>query len=219
MTKRTWEILGKPAMILSLRGIGLFRGKMITLCGRLTQISMSAHGTSTEEDFEIVKFIENNTPFSILLEKPWIEKDQARRKEEEVLEQKKQELKDFMTRRIAHLIEEWENKSKLIKTKNLDVEVEQTQEDSWKNRAPILDREEVLPLNPMKESQQHRFTMSKGDKNQNGKRNIKMKITGKKARNLSKKREKIENVGTGSCPQIVMRTSPIPISLYVIGYL
>jgi hypothetical protein len=106
MTERTWEILGKPAMIPSLGGIGLFRGKLITLCGRLTQISMSAHGTSTEEDFEVVKFVENSTPFAILLGKPWIERDQARRKEEEVLEQKKQELKYFMTRRITHLIEE-----------------------------------------------------------------------------------------------------------------
>jgi tRNA(Glu) U13 pseudouridine synthase TruD len=89
---------------------------------------MSAHGTLTEEYFEVVKFIENNGPFSILLEKTWIEKDQARRKEEEVLEQKKQELKDFMTRRIAHLIEEQERR--LFRTRNLDVEVERTQEDS-----------------------------------------------------------------------------------------
>jgi hypothetical protein len=42
----------------------------------------------------------------MLLGKPWIEGDRARRKEEEVLEQKKRELKDFMTRRITHLIEE-----------------------------------------------------------------------------------------------------------------
>jgi hypothetical protein len=47
MTERTWKILGNPTMIPSLKGIGLFRGKLITLCGRLTQISMSAHGTST----------------------------------------------------------------------------------------------------------------------------------------------------------------------------
>jgi hypothetical protein len=47
-------------MIPSLGGIGLFRGNMITLCERLTQISMSAHETSTEEDFEVVKFIDNN---------------------------------------------------------------------------------------------------------------------------------------------------------------
>jgi hypothetical protein len=106
MTERTWETLGKPVIIPSLGGIGLFRGKLITLCGRLTQTSMSAHGTLTEEYFEIVKFIEKSAPFSILLGKHWIEKDQARRKEEEFLEKKKQELKDFMTRRIAHLIEE-----------------------------------------------------------------------------------------------------------------
>jgi hypothetical protein len=49
MTERTWEAIGNPAMIPSLGGIGLFRGKMITLCGRLTRISMSVHGISTEE--------------------------------------------------------------------------------------------------------------------------------------------------------------------------
>jgi hypothetical protein len=85
MTKITWEILGNPGMIPSLRGIGLFRGKMITLCGGLTQTSMSAHGTLTEEYFEVVKFIESSAPFSILLGKTWIEKDQDRRKEEELL--------------------------------------------------------------------------------------------------------------------------------------
>jgi hypothetical protein len=55
-----------------------------------------------------------------------------------------------MTRRIAHLIEEKENKSKLLRTRNLDVEVERTQEDSQKSRAPTPDREEVFPLNPTK---------------------------------------------------------------------
>jgi hypothetical protein len=36
-----------------------------------------------KEDFEIIKFIEDNAPFTMLLGKPWIERDQARRKEEE----------------------------------------------------------------------------------------------------------------------------------------
>ena len=94
-------------MIPSLGGIGLFRGKIVNLCGRLTQIPMTVNGSSTKEDFEIIKFIEDNTPFTMLLGKPWIDRDQAKRKEEEdVLEQKKQELKYFMTRRITHLIEE-----------------------------------------------------------------------------------------------------------------
>jgi hypothetical protein len=127
MTERTWETLGNPSMIPSLGGIGLFRGKLIKLRGKITQRSMSAHLTSTEEEFDVVKFIENNAPFAILLGKPWIERDETRRKENEFLEQKKQELKDFMTRRITHLIEEQENRSKLFRTKNLDVEVERTQ--------------------------------------------------------------------------------------------
>jgi hypothetical protein len=63
----------------SLGGIGLFRGKLVNLCGKLTQISMNAHGALTEEYFEIVKFVEDNALFTMLLGKPWIEKDQARK--------------------------------------------------------------------------------------------------------------------------------------------
>jgi hypothetical protein len=63
---------------------------------------MTANGTSTEEDFEIIKFIEDNAPFTMLIGKPWIDRDRVRRKEEEVvLEQKKQELKYFIARRIT----------------------------------------------------------------------------------------------------------------------
>jgi hypothetical protein len=60
-----------------------------------------------------------------------------------------------MARRIVHLLEEQEHQSKLLRTRDLDVEVERTRED-WKHmyvqesRAPTLEREEVLPSNPMK---------------------------------------------------------------------
>jgi hypothetical protein len=78
MTKRTWEAIGRPTMIPSLGGIGLFRGKMVNLCGKITKISMNVNGTSTEEDFEIIQFIEDRTQFTMLLGKPWIERDQDR---------------------------------------------------------------------------------------------------------------------------------------------
>jgi hypothetical protein len=99
-----------------------------------------------------------------------------------------------MTRRITHLIEEQENVSKLFRTRNLDVKVERTQENSQKTQAPTPYREEVLPLNPRKESQQREVTMPRGDKNQKGKRNTEMKLTGKKARKQCKNRSKIENL-------------------------
>jgi hypothetical protein len=35
MIERTWEAIGRPVMTLSLGGIGIFRGKLINLCGRL----------------------------------------------------------------------------------------------------------------------------------------------------------------------------------------
>jgi hypothetical protein len=46
----------------------------------------------------------------------------------------------------------------------------------------------------MTESQQREVTMPKEYKNQNGKRNTETKITKKKARKLSKKRENMENL-------------------------
>jgi hypothetical protein len=75
MPEITWVILGKLAMIPSLGRIRLFKGKMITLCGRVTNVPTISHGTSTEEEFEVIKFVENNTPFALLLGKTWIEKD------------------------------------------------------------------------------------------------------------------------------------------------
>jgi hypothetical protein len=83
MTKGTQKAIGRADMTPSLGGIGLFRGKMVKLCGNLTQISMNAHGASTKEYFEIVKFMEDNVSFNVLPSKPWIEKDQARKQEEE----------------------------------------------------------------------------------------------------------------------------------------
>jgi hypothetical protein len=107
MIEETWEILGKPIVVPSLGRIGLFKGNMITLCGRVTNIPIIVHGTSTEEEFEVIKFVENNAPFPLLLGKPWIEKDHIRRKaEEEATENKNQELRDFIARKIDRLIEE-----------------------------------------------------------------------------------------------------------------
>jgi hypothetical protein len=47
MTERTWEAIGRSAMSPSLGGIGLFRGKLVNLCGKLTQMSVNANGTLT----------------------------------------------------------------------------------------------------------------------------------------------------------------------------
>ena len=58
-------------------------------------------------DFNIDCIIDEETQVNIMPEITWIERDQARKKEEEeVLEQQRQELKYFMIKRIEHLIEE-----------------------------------------------------------------------------------------------------------------
>jgi hypothetical protein len=121
--ERTWEAIGRLAMIPSLGKISLFKGKLLNLCGRIARLPMTVNGTSTKEDFEIIKCIEDNAPFTMLLGKPWIARDQARQKEEEeALEHKKQELKDFMTKSIAQLIKEQENGSNLFDPRDSDVE-------------------------------------------------------------------------------------------------
>jgi hypothetical protein len=89
MTEETWEIFRKPTVVSSLGRIGLFNDKMITLCGRVTTIPIISHGTSTEEEFEVIRFVGNSAPFPLLLGKTWIEKDQIRRKEKEEATEKK----------------------------------------------------------------------------------------------------------------------------------
>jgi hypothetical protein len=78
MLERTWEAIGRPAMIPSLGGICLFRGKLVNLCGRLARIPMTLNGALTKEDFEIIKFVEDRAPFTMLIGKPWIDRDQAK---------------------------------------------------------------------------------------------------------------------------------------------
>jgi hypothetical protein len=78
MPERTCEAIGRPTMIPSLGGISLFRGKLVNLCGRIAGIRMTFNGTSTEEDFENIKFVEDNTLFTMIIGKSWIDRDQAR---------------------------------------------------------------------------------------------------------------------------------------------
>jgi hypothetical protein len=125
-------------MVPSLGRIGLFKGNTITLCGRITNIPIIVQGTSIEEEFEVIKFVGDITPFPLLLGKTWIHKDQIRRKaEEEATEKKMQELRNFIARKIDRLIEEREYQSKQQnkvttqegqKVRELIVKVERMQE-------------------------------------------------------------------------------------------
>jgi hypothetical protein len=99
-----------------------------------------------------------------------------------------------MTRRIAQSIEEQKNRSKLFDTRSPDVKATTTLEDLRKIEVSVSDIEEVFPLSLRREYQQREVTMSKENKNQNGKRTTETNLTGKKARKLSKKKAKIERL-------------------------
>jgi hypothetical protein len=173
--------LGKPTVVPSLGRIGLFKGNMITLCGRVTNVSVIIHVTSTQEEVEVIRFVENNAPFPCLLGMTWIEKDRIRRKvEEEATEKKKKELRDSIARRIERLMEEREVESKKHNARELVIEVKRTQEGlrdlSMQERIiPTLEliRKEVLPLNPLRTHQHRRATILREYKNKNGKMNPK----------------------------------------------
>jgi hypothetical protein len=98
---------------------------------------------------------------------------------------------EFMTRRITYLMEEQENISQLLNTRDLDVEAIRELEEPKKTEIPNPYDEGVLPLDMKKEPKQCEVTMSREDKTQNGKRMAETKLTRKKARKLSKKRDKI----------------------------
>jgi len=68
------------------------------------------------------------------------------------------------------LIEEQENRSKLFRTRYLDVEFERTDKELrhlyiQDSRASTPAKEEVLPVHPTKESQQCKVTIPKEDNN------------------------------------------------------
>jgi hypothetical protein len=101
---------------------------------------------------------------------------------------------EFMTRRITYLMEEQENRSKLLDTRDLDVESIIALEEPQKTKIPNPYVERVLPSDLKKESQQCEVTMLREDRNQNRKRSIELKTTGKKSRKLIKKKVKIEKL-------------------------
>jgi hypothetical protein len=59
---------------------------------------------------------------------------------------------------------------------------------------PEVVRDERLHVKILREHQQREVTMLREDKNTNGKRNPETQITRKKARKLSKKKEKLERL-------------------------
>jgi hypothetical protein len=90
---------------------------------------------------------------------------------------------------------------KQLRARDLAIEIEITQEglknlsmQKRRTSTPETVRENVLPSNPMKDPWQCEVTMIREDKNKNGKRNPEMHITGKKVRNISKKKAKIEKL-------------------------
>jgi hypothetical protein len=80
MTKGTWGILGNPIVVPSLGRKGLFKGKMVTLCGIVTNVPIIVHGASTGEEIEVIKFVENNAPFPLFLGLRGIRSEEKQRK-------------------------------------------------------------------------------------------------------------------------------------------
>jgi hypothetical protein len=70
---------------------------------------------------------------------------------------------------------------------------------------PEVVREEILHAKRLREHQKCEVTMLREDKNTNGKRNLETQITRKKAKNLSKKKKKLERLQEGSSEDFAER--------------
>jgi hypothetical protein len=70
-----------------------------------------------------------------------------------------------MNKRIAHLIKEHKNRSKLFNTRDPDIEVARRLNDPQNIDVPVPDKEEESTSNLRKESQHRKLTMPKEDKN------------------------------------------------------
>jgi hypothetical protein len=101
---------------------------------------------------------------------------------------------EFMSRRISYLMKDQEEIPKPLNTRDLNIKVIRALEEPQKTKIPNPYDEGVLPLGLKTEPKLHEVTMSREDKNQNGKRMTQKKLTGKKARKLSKKRAKIRKL-------------------------
>jgi hypothetical protein len=91
-------------------------------------------------------------------------------------------------------MKEQEDRPNPLNTRDLCIKVIRELEEPQKTEIPNPYDEGVLPLDLKKEPKKRKVTMSRDDKNQNGKRMTEMKLTGKKARNPSKKRAKIRKL-------------------------
>jgi hypothetical protein len=87
------------------------------------------------------------------------------------------------------LIEERENRSRVMDRRNLDDKVSRMLEEPQRTKKYVG---QVIPMDMKKESQHYEVTMPREEKNQNEKRMTEMKLTGKKARKLKKKKTKLE---------------------------
>jgi hypothetical protein len=96
-----------------------------------------------------------------------------------------------MTRRIAQLIEERDNRSRVLDPRNLDDEVNRTLEEPKRTEKYVG---QVIPMDMKKEYQHCEVTMPREENNQNEKRMTETNPTGKKARKLMKKKEKLEKL-------------------------
>ncbi len=64
----------------TLGNIGIFKGHLVTLCGRINVIPITVNEVRTKEEFEFIKVVKYNTPFPVLLGNKWIIKDQIARR-------------------------------------------------------------------------------------------------------------------------------------------
>jgi hypothetical protein len=71
MTKKTWEVMGKPKLIYSPNRLRMANQQAVSPFGRLEHVPVDIDGVTMFVDFEVIETVDDNRPYPTLLGIDW----------------------------------------------------------------------------------------------------------------------------------------------------
>jgi hypothetical protein len=71
LSKKTWEMMGKPNLIWSLVQLSLSNQHKVVPIGRLTRVLLNIDGVHSVEEFEVIEIMDDSQPYPTLMGLEW----------------------------------------------------------------------------------------------------------------------------------------------------
>jgi hypothetical protein len=72
MTKKTWELMGKPRLIYSPIRLRMDNQQVVIPFGRLEHVPVDIDGVRTFADFEVIEIVDDSCPYPAMLGIDWV---------------------------------------------------------------------------------------------------------------------------------------------------